>query len=441
MVPLDVPSVALQMIHAFVQHASLQTAASKLGSIDSSLSAACEPRRSLMEMPAFTNVSKFPANHAPVIAHTHALADSAQIRLRLQPIQHVNNNDLIVEHVALRGEPGSIAIPIDTNLFNSSHSHLDILITGLTPGVEYSFSIDPSASRRAHKLIVGCYRPGYSQCCHHGLCALGDAGKAYCKCDIGYTGEYCNHYLVAPHDQMVTDNHTLISGDSMQCSAKTINFMNTLVWNANGKSNVANSVVMNPVETAVSSKSPSLNVCGGDADDCCVETEVSLLASTTINDGIVEKWQALKALFEHDVASTMEAAKIENVFIAIRSGGMVRGEAVVHMLLCGDEDIILTAIQEIRKELSNSQSVLRSGIITGRLSPEHFDILRSGPAEKLQKSYILMEESIEQKELGWWWLILLAGPIGLLMIYFSYQQRRPLSIRNTPDRLPIIFRN
>eukprot|EP01039_Chlorochromonas_danica_P002152 gene2152-2348_t len=288
MVPMDQPALSLRMISAFIQRKPLQDGLSPLGVADP-IRQECSSRHLFAPLSDVSN-----GNFAPVIAHSYPLQDGIQIRLRLQHLTHLT--DLTIERALLRVEPGSYLIPLNELVFNSSHASVEVKLTGLIPGQKYTLQVermnkDSTVShrltRRTHEVTVGCYRPGFSQCCHHGVCeAHADGPK--CQCDPGYSGEFCNRYVVNSYKS--TDNTTLSSGDSGQC---TVHLQPVAIeWDV--KSLPSPSLLLRHALSSICNTTEA-------KQDCCLEIE----AGMAISSGLAEHWSATAALLEHDLAAAL----------------------------------------------------------------------------------------------------------------------------------------
>lgn len=408
MVPMDVPVVALQMITSFVQRQPLQSGLSKVGVAESS-APLC--RRDLVADP--------PSNFAPIIAHLHPLADSAQLRLRLQHLTH--SSELIIEPSALRIEPGAVLLPIDPALFNSSHAHADIHLTDLAPGKEYTITIEAinsalaashPAMRRPHKITAGCYRAGFAQCCHHGVCKQdSSSAQAACHCDQGYTGDLCNRYLLAQHGTSA-DNHTLSSGNSVQCAARHTGpgaeaMTATLSIRQSFDPSARNNQL---ISTA--------GICSAEKD-CCVELELSLPSL----DGLPGRQQeALTALLEHDLQLALQAVPL-NILRAVLS----LSSRTALLTICADHQSVAAAIHELERQFAQSESMLRSGMVSSKVNPQYLRLVRHGPSS----SMLSTSSSV------WWWLLiaavmLLAASLAGTWCCASHRRQRRAGL----DRLP-----
>lgn len=268
MVPMDQPEIALLMLRNFAGLKSFATGVSKVSVAPASpsspgllTSTASSPslchhtsvstlggsgststrgsqRQLLDNVQPGSRVAYF-----PVLLHASPFEHEVFLRLRTQPVpsastpSDVNRHHYHSKHAwealldssfYLLVEPGDRVLSFNRAwLRNTSHHHIDLLLTGLEHGVVYTVSLhhdyDPqhlhlplSFSRSIH-LKVGCFVPGLEQCCGRGDCvtvsdgAQSGSAKAHnepqCKCDTGYSGTFCEQYAVQAHVHAVDHGH------------------------------------------------------------------------------------------------------------------------------------------------------------------------------------------------------------------------------------------
>jgi hypothetical protein len=133
-------------------------------------------------------------------------------------------------------DPGSKLFPIHVDARHNKRLVYDVTIHNLTSGIDYHVSVraneanhtatqEKSAASRTSSHVPkqrvmtarpGCYNPHiHPQCCGHGECAtvvdvnadkmhfffgLSSTADAKCVCDAGYSGAYCDYYMVQQHD-------------------------------------------------------------------------------------------------------------------------------------------------------------------------------------------------------------------------------------------------
>lgn len=424
MVPMDQPAVSLRMISAFIQRKPLQDGLSPLGVADP-IRQECSSRHLAAPLSDVSHVDPGVVgggNFAPVIAHTYPLQDGIQVRIRLQHLTHLA--DLTIERTLLRVEPGSYLIPLHELAFNSSHASVEVKLTGLSAGQKYTLQVErmnkeSTAShrptRRTHEVTVGCYRAGYSQCCHHGVCeAHADGPK--CQCDPGYSGEFCNRYIINSHKY--TDNTTFSSGDSGQCGVHLQPV--AMEWNVKSLSS-SHSLLLGQAPSSICNTTEA-------KQDCCLELE----AAMAISSGLAEHWSATAALLEHDLTAALRQSTT-NVRVFSKKVQGSSSDLSLYIILCGERSLIVEAAKELDRQLRDSSSPLRKGVVSSRLHAQELLLLRNGTSANLLPSKNTQPSNVSPRQLlgpiSWWWLLL---PLSFLCCFIM-----PLiNKRGRPDRLP-----
>lgn len=152
---------------------------------------------------------------------TNLISLDRSIALRLKVHNSHPHNRPKHHRIDLVVDPGGKEVMLDFR-----GNSLDVLVDHLNNGEDYSFSVKRTdkegvthvVSKRSATARPGCHSPSISQCCGRGECIRTgvDQQQAECRCDAGFSGDFCDHYLVSLAGGATTN----ISGAGLLCPAK-----------------------------------------------------------------------------------------------------------------------------------------------------------------------------------------------------------------------------
>ena len=303
----------------------------------------------------------------------------------------------------IKVEPGDQRIVVDTYSFLQHHQLVgDVLIKDLRDGVEYSFStwvsdaagVKQLSSRRTVQSTVGCFDPAIAQCCGHGQCVPGppdSSGDAFCRCDTGFFGPTCSSF-VTHNDKSSTGSSRLDT--SVTCPAHFHHHVHIL----NSTSMV---VPIHPTQLTATDYCPFSSLHSNAPQRTCFASIQMRLSQTA------KSWAPENNLDAHykRLATDLLIADISNALLSApkslrenspsniqASFGQSRlsiddsvvlgpgieddsGGVCFTVYLQGSFETVHTQISSLLSQLREPSSVLRNGLISGRLDPARTTVI------------------------------------------------------------------
>jgi carboxypeptidase D len=293
-----------------------------------------------------------------------------------------------------------------------NNHHLDLVITGLQYGTVYTFSLHhdydtaqmsrslPASFARNVHMKVGCFSPGFEQCCGRGDCVLATNSEAklpHCQCDGGYSGAHCDHYAIA---EVSNVHHTLTKSDALQstdpsathfnqhsprrslqvenvsasesiCSRRMLPaatalhiplatvphknaHLTVLAEEVKGEKTVS---IQNTVPSSTSTSSLTENIACGEDRPCCMHVIFSILQKNSASDSNMKSHssdfrvvlrqrvqQGLQELLVQYAAANIAQLQVKVIEIGADEGG--RSGQRVTASVCGDSGVTAVAMQK-----------------------------------------------------------------------------------------------